>query len=65
MEPPPDARLVDGCFNGSRSARRCRKCARQFGCGGEWWLCMDASAHVSEILDFALFKWFTTMSTCP
>lgn len=67
MEPPPDARLVDGWFqwNPARAAMP-EVVLGNSGAAGEWRLCGDGHCRtLSEIFGHAVGANVTTMRACP
>jgi hypothetical protein len=66
MEPPPDARLVDGWFQWQlRRAAMPEVVLGNSGAAGEWRLCTDGKCRtLSEIFGFRIGSNVTTMSVC-
>jgi hypothetical protein len=67
MEPPPDARLVDGWFQWRpQRAAMPEVVLGNSGAAGEWRLCTDGKCRtLSEIFGFRIGSNVTTMSACP
>jgi hypothetical protein len=67
MEPPPDARLVDGWFQWQLRRTAMPEIALgNSGAAGEWRLCTDGTCRtLSEIFGFRVGSNVTTMSACP
>jgi hypothetical protein len=66
MEPPPDARLVDGWFQWQpKRAAMPEVVLGNSGAAGEWRLCTDGKCRtLSEIFGFRIGSNVTTMSGC-
>ena len=66
MEPPPDARLVDGWFQWQPKRAAVPEVAlANSGAAGEWRLCWDGKCQtLSEIFGFRIGSNVTTMSAC-
>jgi hypothetical protein len=66
MEPPPEARLVDGWFQWQPArAPMPEVLLGNSGAAGEWRLCHDGQCHtLSEILGHPVEANVTTMSAC-
>jgi hypothetical protein len=66
MEPPPDARLVDGWFQWSPQPKPLREVVLgNSGLAGEWQLCSDgACGTLSQIIGHDIGAEPTTMSVC-
>ena len=66
MEPPPDARLVDGWFQWQpKRAPMPRVVLGNSGAAGEWRLCSDGHCRtLSEIFGHPVGANVTTMSAC-
>jgi hypothetical protein len=67
MEPPPDARLVDGWFQWPPKRGLMPEVALgNSGAAGEWGLCADGRCRAfSEIFGLPIGSNVTTMSACP
>src|SRR5882757_1666920 len=67
MEPPPEARLVDGWFQWQPKRPPMPEVALgNSGAAGEWRLCHDGNCKtLSEILDHPVGVDVTTMKACP
>jgi hypothetical protein len=67
MEPPPDARLVEGWFQWQPQRAAMPEVALgNSGAAGEWRLCMDGHCRtLSEIFGFPIGPNVTTMRACP
>jgi hypothetical protein len=67
MEPPPEARLVDGWFQWRpKRAAMPQVVLGNSGAAGEWRLCHDGNCRtLSEILGHPVGVNVTTMKTCP
>ena len=66
MEPPPDARLVDGWFEWKpRRAAMPEVALGNSGAAGEWRMCTEGKCRtLSEIFGFRIGSNVTTMSAC-
>ena len=66
MEPPPDARLVDGWFQWRPKRAALPEVALgNSGAAGEWRLCIDGRCRtLSEVFGFRIGSNVTTMSAC-
>ena len=67
MEPPPEARLVDGWFQWQPArATMPQVVLGNSGAAGEWRFCSDGNAStLSEIFGHPVGANVTTMSACP
>ena len=66
MEPPPEARLVDGCFQWRpKRAPMPEVVLGNSGAAGEWRLCSDGQCKtLSDIVGHPIDANVTTMSVC-
>jgi hypothetical protein len=65
MEPPPEARLVDGWFQWQPRALLPEVALGNSGAAGEWRLCSDGKCRtLSDIFGFPIGSNVTTMSVC-
>ncbi|ABD09016.1 conserved hypothetical protein [Rhodopseudomonas palustris HaA2] len=67
MEPPPEARLVDGWFQWTPKRKPLREVVlANSGLAGEWRLCADGQCRtLSQIIGHEIGPQPTTMSACP
>ena len=66
MEPPPEARLVDGWFQWQPRALLPEVALGNSGAAGEWRLCADGRCRtLSQIFGLPIGSNVTTMSACP
>jgi hypothetical protein len=66
MEPPPEARLVDGWFQWQPRAVMPDVALGNSGAAGEWRLCADGGCRtLSQIFGLPIGSNVTTMRACP
>ena len=66
MEPPPDARLVDGWFQWQPRKAMPELALGNSGAAGEWRLCADGQCRtLSQIFGLPVGSNVTTMRACP
>ena len=66
MEPPPEARLVDGWFQWQPRKTMTEVALGNSGAAGEWRLCVDGQCRtLSQIFGITIGSNVTTMSACP
>jgi hypothetical protein len=66
MEPPPEARLIDGWFQWRpKRAPMPQLVLGNSGVAGEWWLCADGNCRtLSDILGHPVGTHVTTLRAC-
>jgi hypothetical protein len=66
MEPPPEARLVDGWFRWQPRALMPEVALGNSGAAGEWRVCSDGRCRtLSDIFGLPIGSNVTTMRACP